>query len=309
MPKHIKIAISSNNALDFALSQLSERIAQLTNGEGLYEPKTIKGLSVYQISQPQPPTGIVYEPTICLVAQGAKRITLGDEVYAYDPQHFLISSVNLPTIVQLTEASPSKPYRGLALKLNLPVISQLMVDCNLPPPPVQQASRGMAIGRNTEPFIAAFVRLLDVLASPQDIPIIAPMIEREIFYYLLMGEQGARLRQIALMRSQGYQVAQTIEWLKNNYSESLHMDELAERANMSASSFHQHFRTLTAMSPLQYQKWLRLNEARRLMLSENHDAASAAFAVGYESPSQFSREYSRLFGAPPVRDIARLRVG
>lgn len=295
------------NSLKKSLGQLTERIAQLTQEDGLYE-SGVAGLSLFKSSQTTPPTSNLYEPCICLIAQGAKRITLGDEGYTYDAQHFLISSVNLPTIVQLTQASPSKPCLGLTLKLNLSEISQLMLDCNIPPPPAQRTSRGMAIGRNTTPLIAAFVRLLDLCRTPQDINIIAPLIEREILYYLLMGEQGVRLRQIALMRSQGYRVAQTIEWLKNNFTTSLPVNELAERANMSASTFHQHFRTLTAMSPLQYQKWLRLNEARRLMLSDNHDAASAAFAVGYESPSQFSREYSRLFGTPPARDIANLRL-
>jgi len=149
--------------------------------------------------------------------------------------------------------------------------------------------------------------LIDLLDEPEDIPILAPIILREIFYRLLMGDQGPRLRQMASAGSQSQQIARAIDWLKGNFTRPLHIDDLARQVNMSISTFHHHFRELTAMSPLQYQKWLRLNEARRLMLTENEDAATAAFQVGYESPSQFSREYSRLFGAPPLRDITSLR--
>ena len=149
--------------------------------------------------------------------------------------------------------------------------------------------------------------MIDLLAAPQDIPILAPIIQQEILYRLLVGEQGARLRQVASVGSQSHQIAQAIEWLKNHYTQPLHIDNLAAQAHMSPSTFHHHFRALTAMSPLQYQKWLRLNEARRLMLTEHLDAATAAFQVGYQSPSQFSREYSRLFGTPPLRDITYLR--
>jgi transcriptional regulator GlxA family with amidase domain len=193
------------------------------------------------------------------------------------------------------------------LKLDLREISQLMVDSHLPPPRAQQSSRGMATGKVTLPLITAFQRLLALLAEPKDIPILAPLIQREISYRLLVGDQGARLRQIASAGSQSRQIARAIDWLKGNFTMPLRIDDLATQVNMSTSTFHHHFRALTAMSPLQYQKWLRLNEARRLMLTERLDATNAAFQVGYESPSQFSREYSRLFGAPPLRDIASLR--
>ncbi len=249
----------------------------------------------------------MYEPRICLVAQGAKRVLLGDDTYVYDAQHFLITSVDLPTIVQIVEASRKKPYLGLILKLDQREISQLMVDSNLPPPHPQQSSRGMATGEITLPLLAAFQRLIDLLAEPKDIPILAPIIQREIFYRLLVGDQGTRLRQMASVGSQSHQIARSIDWLKGNFTQPLRIDDLASQVNMSTSTFHHHFRALTAMSPLQYQKWLRLNEARRLMLTENQDAAAAAFQVGYESPSQFSREYSRLFGDSPLRDITSLR--
>jgi AraC-like DNA-binding protein len=232
---------------------------------------------------------------------------LGDESYVYDAHRFLITSVDLPTVVQVIKASREKPYLGLVLRLDQREISQLMVDSNLPPPRPQQSSRGMATGEVTLPLLTAFQRLIDLLDEPKDIPILAPNIQREIFYRLLVGDQGARLRQIAAAGSQSNQIARAIDWLKKNFTQPLRIDDLASQVNMSTSTFHHHFRAVTAMSPLQYQKWLRLNEARRLLLIENQDATSAAFQVGYESPSQFSREYSRLFGAPPLRDITSLR--
>jgi AraC-like DNA-binding protein len=249
----------------------------------------------------------MYEPSICVVAQGAKRVLLGDETYVYDAHHFLITSVHLPTVVQIIKASREKPYLGLRLKLDQREISQLMVDSNLPPPRSQQSSRGMATGEVTLSLLTAFQRLVDLLAEPKDIPILAPIIQREIHYRLLVGDQGARLRQIASAGSQSHEIARAIDWLKGNFTRPLHIDDLAEQVNMSTSTFHHHFRTLTAMSPLQFQKLLRLNEARRLMLTEHLDATTAAFQVGYESPSQFSREYSRLFGNSPLRDITNLR--
>jgi len=182
-----------------------------------------------------------------------------------------------------------------------------MVDSNLPPPRAQQSSRGMATGEVTLPLLTAFQRLIDLLAEQKDIPILAPIIQREIIYRLLVGDQGARLRQIASAGSQSHQIAQAIEWLKRHYTLPLRIDHLAAQAHMSPSTFHHHFRALTAMSPLQYQKWLRLNEARRLMLTERLDVATTALQVGYASPSQFNREYRRVFGAPPLRDITDLR--
>ena len=204
-------------------------------------------------------------------------------------------------------ASREKPCLSLLLKLDQREISQLMADSNLPPPRAQQSSRAMAVGEVTLPLLTAFQRLIDLLDESKDIPILAPIIQREIFYRLLVGDQGVRLRQMASSGSQSQQIARAIDWLKGNFTRPLSIDDLATELNMSTSTFHHHFRALTAMSPLQYQKRLRLNEARRLMLTEGLDAASTAFQVGYESPSQFSREYSRLFGNSPLRDITNLR--
>jgi AraC-like DNA-binding protein len=295
-----------NHSMEVALEGLVESIARWTD-QGDQLVTAIPGLSLWRRIEPTQPASGMYEPSICLIAQGAKRILLGDDTYVYDAHHFLITSVDLPTVWQIIEASREKPCLGLMLKLDQREISQLMVDSHLPPPRTQQSSRGMAIGEVTLPLLSAFQRLIDLLAEPKDIPILAPIIQREISYRLLVGDQGARLRQMASAGSQSHQIARAIDWLKSNFTQPLRIDDLAAQVNMSTSTFHHHFRALTAMSPLQYQKWLRLNDARRLMLAERLDATAAAFQVGYESPSQFSREYSRLFGAPPLRDITSLR--
>ena len=292
--------------MKLALEKLRKDIARWTDREER-RATAIPDLSLVRREEPTAPSSGLYEPSICVVAQGAKRVILGDDTYTYDAHHYLITSVHLPTIVQIIDASEEKPYMGLVLRLDLREVSQLMVDSNLPAPRAQQASRGMATGEMIPPLLDAFQRLVDLLGNERDIPILAPIILREILYRLLVGDQGTRLRQIASAGSRSRQIAQTIEWLRENFSSSLRVDDLAARAGMSASTFHHHFRSLTALSPLQFQKQLRLQEARRLMLAEHLDATTAAFQVGYESPSQFNREYGRLFGAPPRRDITNLR--
>lgn len=295
-----------NNSMEVASEALRKSIARWTDKSDVLET-AISDLLLYQHDEPTQPRNAMYEPCICLVAQGAKRALLGDDTYVYDAHHYLIASVHLPTMVQIAEASKEKPCLGLVLKLDQRVISQLMVDSNLPPPRAQQSSRGMMIGEVTLPLLTAFQRLIDLLAEQQDIPILAPIIQREIIYRLLVGDQGERLRQIASAGSQSNQIARAIDWLKGNFSQPLSIDDLASRVRMSSSTFHHHFRSMTALSPLQFQKQLRLQEARRLMLAERMDVATAGFQVGYESPSQFSREYNRAFGAPPLRDITNLR--
>ncbi len=292
--------------MEVALEGLRKSIARWADKGDLVNT-AVPGLLLYQLTEPSPPECKLYEPCICVIAQGAKSVVLGDESLVYDARHFLITSVDLPAFVRVVKASREKPCTGLVFKLDLREMSQLMVDSHLPPPRPQQSSRAMAIGEVTLPLITAFQRLTDLLAEPQDIPILAPIIQREVSYRLLVSDQGARLRQMALAGSQSNQIARAIDWLKGNFTQPLRIDDLATQVNMSTSTFHHHFRLVTAMSPLQYQKSLRLNEARRLMLAENHDATTAAFQVGYESPSQFSREYSRMFGSPPLRDVTNLR--
>lgn len=295
-----------NNDMEVAVLALGKCIARLTEKGELYTT-AVPGLSLFRRNEPSDPISGIYEPSICLAVQGSKRVLLGEDTYVYDAHHYLITSVHLPTIVQIIEASPEKPYLGLRLKFDQKLISQLMVDSNLPQPRAQQSSRGMATGEMTMPLVNAFLRLIDLLSEESDIPILAPIIQREIVYRLLVGDQGERLRQIASAGSQSHQISRAIDWLKNNFMQPLSIDDLAARVSMSCSTFHHHFRSMTALSPLQFQKQLRLQEARRLMLAERMDAANAAFEVGYESPSQFNREYSRLFGEPPLRDITKLR--
>jgi AraC-like DNA-binding protein len=285
---------------------LRESIARWTN-TGNQFPSAIPALSLFREDEPTEPMSAVYEPSICMVVQGAKRVLLGNEHYEYNDHQYLITSVDLPTFFQVIEASKERPLLGLKLSFDIQEVSQLLVDSNFPHHRAQQSGHGMATSEITLPLLTAFQRLIDLLDDEHDIPVLAPIIQKEIIYLLLVGEQGARLRQIASTGSQSHQIAGAIEWLKNNFTQQLRIDDLASKASMSTSSFHNHFRSLTALSPLQYQKHLRLHEARRLMLAESMDAANAAFLVGYESPSQFSREYNRQFGAPPLRDIIKLR--
>jgi AraC-like DNA-binding protein len=294
------------DSMGLALEALAKGIAQWADKNERFVT-AIPGLSLFRHEEPSGPRSGMYEPSICMLAQGAKRVILGDDTFLYDMYHYLITSVHLPTMVQIVEASPEKPFLGLMLKLDQREISQLMVDSNLPQPRAQQSSRGMATGEVTLPLLNAFQRLINLLEDEEDIPILAPNIQREIIYRLLVGDQGERLRQIASTGSQSHQIARAIDWLKINFTQPLRIDDLAAQASMSSSTFHHHFRSMTALSPLQFQKQLRLQEARRLMLAEHMDAANAAFQVGYESPSQFSREYNRVFVAPPLRDITNLR--
>ncbi|MBB2497171.1 AraC family transcriptional regulator [Aquipseudomonas ullengensis] len=267
----------------------------------------IAGLGFFRREHPAPPVVCMVEPSIVLVAQGEKRLWVGGEGYPYDPSRFLVTSLDLPANSEVLVASPQQPCVGLTLKLDLRMLAELIAQGGLPPSRDRSVGAGVGIGSATAPLLAAFERLLALLDEPDAIPVLAPLIQREIHYRLLMSDQAARLRQITSVDGQGYRIAKAIDWLKLNYAMPLRVEELAARVQMSAPTFHHHFRQLTAMSPLQYQKWLRLNEARRLMLNEHLDVSSAAFKVGYESPSQFSREYSRLFGVPPKRDMTALR--
>lgn len=290
------------NALQAELAQI---IAQRTSGDEDRETP-IPNLSFYRRERITQPCACLVEPCVVFVAQGAKQMLVGEDAYPYDPDRFLINSIDLPASSQVLEASPDKPCLGLTLKLDLRIMAELIAQGGLTPPPERSAERGLTLGTVTPQLLEAFKHLLDLLDEPDAIPVLAPLIQREIHFRLLKSDQAARLWQIVSSGSQSQRIAKAVDWLKANYAMPLRIEELASRIQMSTSSLHFHFRQLTAMSPLQYQKWLRLNEARRLMLNERLDAASAAFQVGYESASQFSREYSRLFGCPPKRDIETL---
>ncbi len=292
--------------MEKASMALAESVAQGIGNENQIDTQ-IPGLRLSRWATPTEPTSYTLNSSICLIAQGAKRVVLGEETYVYDATRFLISSVDLPVVANIVKATPEKPDLGLILELDLKEISQLIVDSRLPVNRSGPAEKGMAVGQLSLPLIGAFQRLMDLLKEKENIQVLAPLVKREIFFRLLTSDQGLCLQQISASGSHSHQISRAITWLKNNYTSPLRVKALAANAGMSKSAFHNHFKQVTSMTPLQFQKRLRLNEARRLMLTENFDALTATYEVGYESPSQFSREYSCLFGAPPLRDINRLR--
>jgi AraC-like DNA-binding protein len=300
----------SNETTDRKLKQLQSElvtlIAGFTDHDGEHST-AISPLVLYRYSMPAELTHGLYTPALGIVAQGRKALTLAGERYVYGQGNYLFISVDLPAAGQVIEATPDAPYLGLRLNLDLGQIGGLMMEAGLPKPRSVDVGRGMMVGTIGAPLLEAVVRLLRLLESPEDIGMLAPLTVREILYRLLVGEQGAHLRQMTLANSRTQRVTKAIGWLKHHFAERLRLEALAHEVNMSPSGFHHYFKSVTALTPLQYQKHLRLQEARRLMLSEDLDAATAGFQVGYESPSQFSREYRRLFGAPPLRDITRLR--
>jgi AraC-like DNA-binding protein len=293
--------------LDQARIDLVSLLDRFTAGcEGSLETP-VPGVYLHRITNPGGPKPGMQTPALALIAQGSKRVMVGDDVYVYDPMHYLVSSVDLPVIGQVTAASETEPYLGMRLDLDVEEITSLIQDQNLPPATQADASRGLYVNRLGSSMLDAVLRLLRLIDTPEDVPIVAPLVKREILYRLLMNGSGARLRQIALQDSQTQRIAKAIKLLRQHFDQPLRVEDIAKDVHMSVSSLHHHFKAVTAMSPLQYQKQLRLQEARRLMLLDIADAATAAHRVGYESASQFSREYSRLFGAPPLRDTRRWR--
>ncbi|AJO79157.1 AraC family transcriptional regulator [Pseudomonas sp. MRSN 12121] len=287
-----------------------QRLARLIGGQIDHSGDcvtAIPGLYFFRREVPAPPSVCMVEPSIVLVAQGAKQLWVGGEAFPYDTSRFLATSLDLPANSEVITASLERPCLGLAFKLDQRMLAELTAQGSLLPPRERAPGKSVGLGTVTPALLASFLRLVELLEEPEAIPVLAPLIQREIHYRLLMSDQSARLRQIASVDGQGHRIARAIDWLKLNYMLQLRVDELAARVQMSTPTFHHHFRQLTTMSPLQYQKWLRLAEAKRLMMNEHLDVSSAAFKVGYESPSQFSREYSRLFGVPPKRDIAQMR--
>ncbi|TAJ05500.1 AraC family transcriptional regulator [Pectobacterium versatile] len=289
------------------LAEFVRAIDARTQGSGDVDT-SIDGLTFFRREAPTDPVTCMIEPSVVLVAQGEKRIWIGGEAYRYDISHFLLTSLDLPANSEVITASRQEPCLGLTLKLDLRIVAELIAQGCLPPRRDRGASSSAGIGSATSAILRPFGRLLELLEEPEAIPVLAPLLQREIHFRLLMSDQATRLRHIASIDSQGHRIARAIGWLKLHYAAPLRVEELAARVQMSTPTFHQHFRKLTSMSPLQYQKWIRLNEARRLMLNEHLDVSSAAFKVGYESPSQFSREYRRLFGVPAKKDITALRA-
>lgn len=288
------------------IRELATLIEQLTGTDGVHATP-VPRLFLHRYSESTAPVHTVYEPAFCIIAQGGKQAVSGDQIYFYDASKYLVISVDVPIVAHIKDASASKPFLGLRLDLDPAVIGALMMESDMKRAATAQPGPSLGVSDLSAEIIDAAVRLVRLLASPRDIPVLAPLAEREILYRLLRGEQSARLSQIAFAESKLQQVNRAIGWIKRNFREPFRMEQLVDAAGMSASALHQHFKTVTGMSPLQYQKQIRLQEARTLILSQSLDAATAGHAVGYDSPSQFSREYRRLFGAPPLRDAERLR--
>lgn len=286
------------------LTELRDLIARHARGSGTVTPVPNLRLSI--LDSLSAPAQMVYEPMLCVVAQGAKRTILGDKVFNYDRGKFLVVSVDLPVSRRITRASPEEPYMAMVLRLDPVAIASLLLDRAGKPPEGQPV--GLAVSEATPDLLDPVLRLVRLLDRPADIPVLAPLIEREILWRLLESEQGAIVRQIGLADSRVSQISRAVRWLIAHYAEPLRIDDLARMAGMSVSSFHRHFKAVTAMSPLQYQKQIRLQSARALLIAEAGDVAGVGFKVGYDSPSQFSREYGRLFGAPPGKDASRLRA-
>ena len=267
----------------------------------------IPGVTLHRRTAPTTPCTATYEPGVTVIAQGRKRVDLGRTTFVYGESRYLLTSVDLPIVSQIVEASEAAPCLAMSLKLEMPVIRELLSREEIQLAEAPCDSPAMATGEATVEFLSACCRLIDLLDTPQDIPFLSGLIQREIIYRILRGAEGARLRAIATLGEQSHRTAKAIAWIRANCAKPLRVEDLAEIAGMGVSTLHHHFRVLTAMSPLQYQKQVRLQAARGRMLMDGLDAASAAFDVGYESASQFNREYSRLFGQPPMRDIRTIR--
>lgn len=290
-----------------AADELGRLIEQFTGADGVHAT-AIPRVFLIRSSHPTEQLHAVQEPAVCFVAQGRKRVMAGPSVYVYDRAKYLIASVDVPIIGQILEASPAAPYLCLRLDLEPAAVGALMLETKASAAASDAPGPALSLSSITPELLDAAVRLVRLLATPRDIPILAPLAEREILYRLLLDDQAAKLQQIAFAESKLQQINRAIGWIKRNYREPFSIDSVAAEARMSPSTLHEHFKAVTSMSPLQYQKQLRLQEARRLILSQSLDAATAGHSVGYESPSQFSREYKRTFGAPPAQDIARLRA-
>jgi len=288
---------------------LARKIAAHIREDGK-EATAVPGLSIYRKSAPTQCTSAAYEPELIVFVQGEKRINVGGTTLEVNESTFLLTSIDMPVVSQVTKASREEPILAMMLKLEMPAVREILSQEEFHESAAVSGTRGMAVGESSAELLDACSRLLDLLDAPQDIPFLSNLIQREVIYRLLRGPRGENLRAIATLGEQSNRTAKAVAWLRENYAKPLRVEDLASVAQMGVSTLHHHFRTLTAMSPLQYQKQLRLHTARVRMLTDGMDAASAAFEVGYESPSQFSREYSRFFGQPPMRDIkARQMTG
>jgi AraC-like DNA-binding protein len=285
--------------------ELVERVARAIRQDGTIEP--LKGLHFKRSSSPSEPCHAVSIPAFCVIAQGSKEVLLGNDRYQYDPMHYLLATVELPIVSQILEASIAQPFFSLRLDLDPTLVGSVMVEAGYPSPQSRANVKAIDVSALDAPLLDAVVRLVRLLDAPAEAQILMPLVTREIIYRLLMGAQGSRLRQIAVLGGYTHHIARAVDRLRKDFNQPLRIESIAQELGMSVSGFHHHFKSVTAMSPLQFQKQLRLQEARRLMLGENLDATSTAYRVGYDDASHFNREYKRLFGTPPMRDVERLR--
>lgn len=286
-------------------AELVERIVRALPEDGTLDP--FPGLRLARSSRPTEPVHAVYQPALCFVAQGSKQALLGDEVFHYDPGHYLIYTVDLPLTFQVEEASKELPYLGLRLDLDPSLVASIRMESGIELRRGDARMKAMDVSPIDVNLLDAAVRLVRLIEAPADRKILAPLITREIIFRLLSGGQGPRLSHLIASGGDTRRISKAIGHLREHFNQALRMEDIANDLGMSVSGFHHHFKSVTAMSPLQFQKQIRLQEARRLMLREDLDAASAGFRVGYEDPAYFSRDYKKLFGAPPQRDIAQLR--
>jgi AraC-like DNA-binding protein len=288
-------------------AELARRIAAHSPSPGEHST-AISGLILFRRTQATACYRAAVEPSLTVFVQGKKRMSLGGAAYLCGPSSFFLSSIDVPIESQIVEASEDVPLLSMLLRLDMSIVREMLSHEDLPESPVSSQGRGVALGQAPVGLLKACSRLMELLDTPEEIPFLSYPIQREIIYRVLRTPQAARLRAIATTGDLGNRTARAIAWLKANYAKPLHMEELAKIARMGVSTLHHQFRALTAMSPLQYQKQLRLQTARQRMLMDGIDASSAAYEVGYESISQFSREYSRFFGLPPMRDVKALRA-
>lgn len=288
-------------------AELVERLVRATRRDGRIYP--LNGLMLRRESAPTEMGHGMSYLSLCVIAQGSKEVMLGHNRYRYDPAQYLIATAALPIATRVVEASEERPYLALVLDLDPTLVGSVMVEAGHVPSRNQSAVTAIDVSPLDAGLLDAALRLVRLLDTPKETCFLTPHITREIIYRLLVGAQGARLSQITAPGGSTYRITEAIKWLRNDFNRPLSIEDIARELGMSASAFHHHFRSLTAMSPLQYQKQLRLQEARRLMLGEGLDAASAGYRVGYGDASHFTREYKRLFGAPPMRDVEQLREG
>ena len=285
--------------------ELAERIAVALPRDGTIEVQP--GLHYRRHSQPTEPVHASAQPSFCVIAQGSKDITLGDDTFRYDSAHYLITTMELPLSGQVVEATPEHPYLSFRLVLDPSVVTSVMVESGFVQPNGDGNVKAVDVSSLNGDLLDATLRLVRLAETPNEYRILAPLVIREITYRLLIGAQGARMRHLAKFGGHAHRMARAIELIRVNFDKPLRIDDLASELSMSVSGFHAHFKTVTAMSPLQFQKQLRLQEARRLMLNEDFDAAQAGFRVGYDDASHFNREYKRHFGKPPMQDVGQLR--